>query len=50
MLEVADIFRRYGADYLKKYGPKMLPSHHSAFWDILNCRTPALGGHVYACD
>jgi len=50
MLEVADIFRFYGAAYLQKYSPKMLPSHHSAFWDILNCRTPALGGQVYACD
>lgn len=50
MLEVADVFQRYGAEYLQKYGPKMLPSHHRAFGDILNCRTPAMGGHVYVCD
>jgi len=28
----------------------MLPSHHRAFQDILNCRTPAMGGHLFACD
>ncbi len=50
MLEVADVFRRYGPEYLKKYGENMLPSHHRAFRDILNCRTAALGGHVYSCD
>jgi hypothetical protein len=50
MLEVADIFRRYGDAYLDRYGEKMLPSHHRAFQDILHCRTPALGGHLFACD
>ena len=50
MLEVADIFRRYGDAYLERYGEKMLPSHHRAFQDILNCRTSAMGGHLFACD
>ncbi len=50
MLEVADVFQRYGGEYLDKYGPKMLPSHQRAISDILNCRTPAMGGHLYACD
>ena len=50
MLEVADVFQRHGAEYLQKYGSRMPPSHHRAFEDILNCRTPALGGHIYACD
>ena len=50
MLEVADVFQRYGAEYLRKYANQMLPSHHRAFQDILSCRTPALGGHVYSCD
>ncbi len=50
MLEVADVFQRYGGEYLDKYGPKMLPSHQRAIQDILNCRTPAMGGHLYACD
>jgi hypothetical protein len=50
MPEVADIFRRYGGDYLRMFGPGMLPSHVRAFNDIQECRTPALGGHVYSCD
>lgn len=50
MLEVADVFRRYGDDYRKAFGGAMLPSHHRALTDILRCRTAALGGQVYACD
>lgn len=50
MLEVADVFQHYGAEYLRKYAGKMLPGHHRAFQDILSCRTPALGGHIYSCD
>ena len=45
MLEVADIFRRYGKAYLDAFGDAMLPSHHRAFQYILHCRTPAMGGH-----
>jgi hypothetical protein len=50
MLEVADVFRRYGETYLQKFGSQMLPSHRRAFYDILHCRTPAMGGHLYRCD
>jgi hypothetical protein len=50
MPEVADIFRLYGPEYLRRFGGDMLPSHRRAFEDILHCRTPALGGHVFACD
>jgi hypothetical protein len=50
MLEVADVFRRYGEAYLERFGQQMLPSHRRAFDDILHCRTAAMGGHVYACD
>jgi len=50
MLEVADIFRLYGAEYLDRYGESMLSSHIQAFESILHCRTPALGGHVYHCN
>ncbi len=28
----------------------MLPSHRRAFKDILRCRTPAMGGHVFECN
>ncbi len=50
MLEVAEVFRRYGDAYLQKYGDAMLPSHRRAFHDILHCRTEVFGGHVYDCD
>jgi hypothetical protein len=50
VIEVADVFRRYGTEYVQKFGEKMLPSHRRAFKDILQCRTPAMGGHVFQCD
>ena len=50
MLEVADVFRRYGDAYLQRFGQQMLPSHRRAFYDILHCRTATMGGHVYDCD
>jgi len=50
MLEVADVFSRYGDEYLHKFGDKMLPSHRRAFADILKCRTDVMGGHVFRCD
>lgn len=50
MPEVVDIFRRYGEDYLETFAASLLPSHRRAMQDILRCRTPDLGGHVYRCD
>lgn len=48
-LEMADIFRSYGAAYRQKYGQRMLPSHLRAMNDIEKCRTAELGGQVYKC-
>ena len=50
MIEVADVFRRFAADYLSAHGASMLPSHQRAIEDILNCRTAALGGQGWRCD
>jgi uncharacterized OB-fold protein len=50
MLEVANVLSRYGDEYLRKFGDKMLPSHRRAFADILKCRTDVMGGHVFRCD
>jgi hypothetical protein len=50
MLEVADILRRYGAAYLKRFGQTMPPGHRRALHDIRHCRTEVFGGHVYDCD
>jgi hypothetical protein len=49
MVELAEIFQEYGAEYLSKFQDKMLPSHLKAMKAICECRTPQLGGQVYAC-
>lgn len=50
MVELAEIFRRAGAAYRRAFGDRMPPSHLRAMRDITACRTPALGGSVYACE
>jgi hypothetical protein len=50
MIEVAEVFRRFAADYLSAHGASMLPSHRRAIEDILDCRTAALGGQVWHCE
>jgi hypothetical protein len=50
MIEIADVFRRFAADYVSAHGVSMLPSHQRAIEDILDCRTAALGGQVWRCD
>jgi len=50
MIEVAEVFRRFAADYLSAHGASMLPSHRRAIEDILDCRTAALGGRVWHCE
>ena len=50
MLEIADVFRRFAADYVSLHGASMLPSHRRAIDDILACRTAALGGQVWHCE
>ena len=47
---LAEIIRRYGDQYRAKYGTRMLPSHRQALMAIEQCRTEAMGGHVYYCD
>jgi len=48
-VELAELFREYGAAYRKKYADKLLPSHRQAMWAIEHCRTERLGGQVYGC-
>jgi len=50
MVELADIFRRAGPAFREAFQGRMLPSHLRAIRDIVLCRTPALGGSLYACD
>jgi len=47
-IEVADIFRRHISDYQQRYN--MPPEHYKVVYDLLNCRTAYLGGHVERCD
>ena len=48
-LEVADVFRRFGPDYLARFGAAMLDSHPRAVQDIIRCRTKAMGGQMWHC-
>lgn len=50
MAELAEILRLYGPDYLEQFGDRMPPGHRRAMRDIVDCRTEALGGHVFQCD
>ncbi len=50
MVELADIFRRYGPEYIDRFGSRMLLSHHRAIYDIIACRTEQMGGHLYCCE
>jgi hypothetical protein len=49
-IEVADIFRRYGAAYREVHGKEMPLRHHGVMKAIEVCRTADLGGHVEECD
>lgn len=50
MVTLAQIVDQHGPAYLAQYGDRMLPSHHQVLRAIVQCRTAALGGHVYQCD
>ncbi|MGH9632046.1 MAG: IS91 family transposase [Bryobacteraceae bacterium] len=49
-LEVADIFRRYGAAYREQHGAHMSIAQRRVMTAIEQCRTAALGGHLERCD
>jgi len=50
MPELADVFASHGNDYLAKFAGAVLPSHCRVVRDIVSCRTPVMGGHVFRCD
>lgn len=49
-LEVADVFRRYGAAYRENHGASMSIAQRRVMSSIEVCRTAALGGHLERCD
>lgn len=46
---LADVLRRHGPAYVERYKRSILPSHARAVRDIVQCRTPLLGGHLAEC-
>src|SRR6266536_641020 len=49
MTTLGDIFRRYGSAYRARFGRLLSESQLQAMQAIAQCRTEALGGHVYSC-
>lgn len=50
-LEVADIFRQHGQEFLDRWGHMLSRQQHRALRDIVACRTAELGvHHVEQCD
>ena len=49
MVTLAEIVAQVGASYRTQFAAELLPSHRQALRAIEQCRTPALGGHVYNC-
>lgn len=49
MLELADIIKAHGSEFLERYGKQLLPSQFKALTDIVKCRTSVLGYNMYSC-
>lgn len=48
MLELADIIKRFGKEYIQRYNPTNYQIR--VLYDIIKCRTYSLGGHKEICD
>jgi hypothetical protein len=49
-LEVADVFRQHGQEFLSRWGDVLSQQQQKAFRDIRACRTAAMGTQVEQCD
>jgi hypothetical protein len=49
MVTLGEIFRRYGPQYRAQFGDQLSAEQVQAMRAIEQCRTEALGGHVYTC-
>src|SRR5436309_10736534 len=49
-LEVAEVFRRYGAAYRQQHGAALCPAQRRVMSALECCRTAVLGGHREQCD
>jgi hypothetical protein len=50
VIELAEIFRQHGPAYREKFRGRIPARHLKALAAIEQCRTEALGGHVYTCE
>ena len=48
-LELADVFRSLGPEFLEREGKSLDAEQRRVFHDLTRCRTAALGGHVEQC-
>ena len=48
-LRVHQLLRNLAPDYQKRFGPCLPQRHRQILKKILLCRTPALGGQLFAC-
>jgi hypothetical protein len=49
MPSVADVVRRYGGEYLERFGARMPAEHKKVLRAIAACRTGELGSVLYQC-
>lgn len=50
MVTLATVFQQHAPTYRTTFSDHLLPSHKQAIQAILQCRTEALGGHIYTCE
>lgn len=50
MIELAEVFRQHGPAYRDKFRGRIPARHLKGMQAIEQCRTEALGGHVYTCE
>ena len=50
MIELAEVVRKHGPEYLEKFGDRMPYNHKRALAAIAACRTEEMGGHLEECD
>jgi len=50
MIELSEVVKKHGAEYLEKFGDRMPYSHKRALVAIAACRTEEMGGHLEECD
>ena len=48
-ITVADVVRSCLDEFLGKYGAKLTPPQRRLLFDLINCRTAELGGHILGC-